>query len=154
MTIVVGMTVLMLVLLLLSVPVAFAVGTSAVAALSAMGMTWQIVPARLFNGVDSFTLLAIPMYVVAGGLMLKVGIADKLINVALAAIGHRRGGLGNTVVISSFMFSGISGSTSAAPAALGSILIPAMHDRGYSRPDATAILSGAAAGGNKVTPAK
>ncbi|MEM1149256.1 MAG: TRAP transporter large permease [Pseudomonadota bacterium] len=153
MTLVAGMTVLMLLLLLVSVPVAFAVGISAVAALSAMGVTWQLVPARLFTGVDSFTLLAIPMYVVAGGLMLKVGIADKLINLALAAIGHRRGGLGNTAVISSVMFSGISGSTSAATAALGSILIPSMHARGYSRPDATAILSGAAAAGILVPPA-
>lgn len=153
MSIVAGMTVLMLLLLLVSVPVAFAVGVSAVAALWAMDVPWQLVPARLFTGVDSFTLLAIPMYVVAGGLMLKVGIADKLINLALAAIGHRRGGLGNTAVISSVMFSGISGSTSAATAALGSILIPSMHKRGYSRADATAILSGAAAAGILVPPA-
>ncbi len=153
MTLVLGMTALMLFLLLLSVPVAFAVGAAAVAALYAMGVDWQLVPGRLFTGVDSFTLLAIPMYVVAGGLMVKVGIAEKLIGLALAIVGHRRGGLGNTVVVSSVMFSGISGSTSAATAALGSILIPSMHAHGYPRADATAILSGAAAAGILVPPA-
>lgn len=153
MTLVLGMTALMLLLLVLSVPVAFAVGAAAVAALQAMGVPWQLVPGRLYNGVDSFTLLAIPMYVVAGGLMVRAGIAERLIGFALALVGHRRGGLGNTAVVSAVMFSGISGSTSASAAALGSILIPSMHRHGYARADATAILSGACAAGILVPPA-
>ncbi len=153
MTLVIGMTVLMLFLLVLAVPVAFAVGVAAVAALQAMGISWQLVPGRLYNGIDSFTLLAIPMYIVAGGLMVRAGIAERLIAMALALVGHRRGGLGNTTVLSAVMFSGISGSTSASTAALGSILIPSMHKRGYRRSDATAILSGACAAGILVPPA-
>ncbi len=152
MTVVGGMVAGLLVLLVLSVPVAFAVGVSAVAALAAMGIDWQVVPGRLYNGVDSFTLLAIPMYVVAGGLMVKVGIADKLIGLALVLVGHRRGGLGNTAVVSELMFSGISGSTSADTAALGSVLIPSMHRHGYTREDATAIVAGACAMGILVPP--
>ncbi len=153
MTVVIGMTVLMLVLLLLTVPVAFAVGVAAVAALQSMGISWQLVPGRLYNGIDSFTLLAIPMYIVAGGLMVRAGIAERLISMALALVGHRRGGLGNTAVLSAVMFSGISGSTSASTAALGSILIPSMSRRGYRKADATAILSGACAAGILVPPA-
>ena len=153
MTLVIGMTVLMLFLLVLAVPVAFAVGVAAVTALQAMGISWQLVPGRLYNGIDSFTLLAIPMYIVAGGLMVRAGIAERLIAMALALVGHRRGGLGNTTVLSAVMFSGISGSTSASTAALGSILIPSMHKRGYRRSDATAILSGACAAGILVPPA-
>jgi C4-dicarboxylate transporter DctM subunit len=152
MTLVAMMIGLLLALLLLSVPVAFAVGLSAVAGLYAMGIDWQIIPGRLYNGVDSFTMLAIPMYIVAGGLMVKVGIADKLINLALVLVGHRRGGLGNTTVVSEIMFSGISGSTSADTAALGSILIPSMHRHGYTREDATAIVSGACAMGILIPP--
>lgn len=152
MGVVFGMTGGFLLLLVLSVPVGLAIGVAALGALYAMGIDWRLVPGRLYNGVDSFTLLAVPMYIVAGGLMVKIGIADKLINFALAIVGHRRGGLGNTAVLSAVMFSGISGSTSAATAALGSILIPSLAKRGYSREQATAMLSGAGAASILVPP--
>lgn len=86
---------------------------------------------RMFNGVDSFVLTALPFFIFAGGLMSAGGITHKIIDFSLALIGRMRGGLGHVNIMASMVFGGISGSATADTAAIGSILIPAMNKRGY-----------------------
>ena len=120
-----------LVLLILGVPVAFTLGIAALACAAYMGFPLEVVYQRLSSGMNVFALLAIPFFIYAGELMLRGGIADRLIRFAAAAIGHRRGGLGLVNVLSSILFGGISGSAVADVSALGSVLIPKMREQGY-----------------------
>jgi tripartite ATP-independent transporter DctM subunit len=139
-------------LMALGVPVAFSIGISSIVALFTMHVSWEIIPSRLMSGVSNFSLLAIPLYVMAGSIMETGGIAEKLIRFVNSLVRHIRGGIGNTAIVSEIFFSGISGSTSADTAALGSVLIPAMTKYGYKRTDATAIIAGACAMGIMVPP--
>lgn len=132
-------------LILLGSPIAFAMAIATLLALSSGSFALTIVPQRMFAGMDSFPLLAIPLFIMAGGLMETGGISIRLVRLATALVGHIRGGLGLVTVLSTMLFSGISGASSADTAAIGSILIPAMEKRGFGRERATAIV--AASGG-------
>lgn len=141
------------VLLLLGVPVSFAMALSAFLALVTINAdALQFGITGMFHGMDQFPLLAIPFFVLAGDLMDQGGISARLVNLAKALVGHIRGGLGHAVVIGEIFFSGISGSTVADVSAVGSLLIPAMHRAGYSKPEAVAIVSAASAMGILVPP--
>ncbi|WP_163849113.1 TRAP transporter large permease [Pseudooceanicola aestuarii] len=118
----------------LGVPVAFAMGISALAAFWYEGFPILITFQRAVSGVSVFSLLAIPFFVFAGELMLHGGIAIRLVRFAQALVGHVRGGLASVNIFSSMLFGGISGSAIADISALGSLLIPVMKERGY-RPD-------------------
>lgn len=134
------------VLLILSVPVSYALGLSSLAALLYKGgIPVTILAQRMFTGLDSFPLLAVPFFILAGALMETGGISARLIRLASVLVGHIRGGLGMVVVLSTMMFSGLSGSSAADTAAIGSIMIPQMTKRGYPRGLATATV--AASGG-------
>lgn len=140
-------------LLLLSVPVAFALGLTAIAGLVVKGDTSLLVVAsRIFSGIDSFTLLAIPFFILAGDLFDTGGIARRLMRLAQVLVGHLRGGIGGTVVLGEIFFSGISGSTTADTAAIGSVMIPTMTRSGYSPEHAAAIVCAAAGMGILVPP--
>jgi C4-dicarboxylate transporter DctM subunit len=104
-----------------------------------------LIPQRMFNGTDSWPLLAIPLFIFAGTLMERGGISTRLVNLANVLVGWARGGLGMAVVVATIFFSDISGSSSADTAAIGSVTIPPMIRRGYARAFATGIV--AAAGG-------
>lgn len=128
------------ILLLIGVPVAFAIGAAA------MGAFWldgnfpiAQVPHKMVNGVYSFPLVAVPLFILAGALAGETSIASRLVRLATAMVGHIRGGLGHVNVASSMFFGGISGSAVADTAAVGSLMIPAMEKQGYSRADAGAI---------------
>lgn len=103
-----------------------------------------IVPLRLFNGTDSFPLIAIPLFILAGALMNASGISRRLTDFAAAVVGWMRAGLAMTTTASSMLFSEMSGSAVADAAALGSVLIPAMKERGYPAAFAAAVLSSSA----------
>ena len=103
-----------------------------------------VVPLRLFNGTDSFPLVAIPLFILAGALMNHAGISRRLTDFAASVVGWMRGGLAMTTTASSMLFSEMSGSAVADAAALGSVLIPAMKERGYPAPFAAAVLSASA----------
>ncbi len=118
-------------LLVIGVPVAFALGIAAFACGLAMGLPLELVIQRISSGMNVFSLLAIPCFIYAGELMLQGKVADRLVNFAVAGIGHLRGGLGLVNVASSIMFGGISGSAVADVSALGSVLIPKMREQGY-----------------------
>jgi C4-dicarboxylate transporter DctM subunit len=102
-------------------------------------------PQRFLAGIDSFPLLAIPLFILAGQIMGRGGIARRIVDLAMVFVGRIRGGLGMVSILSTMLFSGISGSSSADTAAIGSITLPAMKDKGYPKRFATALV--AAAGG-------
>jgi C4-dicarboxylate transporter DctM subunit len=136
---------LLIVLFLINVPIAVALGFSA----SLIFIIQDQVPLiaviqRMFNSVDSFPLLAIPFFILAGKLMESGGISKRLIHFANVIFGRMRGGLGIVSIIACAFFAAISGSAAATTAAVGSILIPSMVKKGYDKNFATAIQ---AAGG-------
>ena len=115
----------------IGVPVAFALGISAVAAFWFEGLPIMIGFQRIISGINVFSLMAIPFFIFAGELMFHGGIAMRLVKFASAAVGAVRGGLGIVNVFSSMLFGGISGSAVADISALGSILVPVMKEKGY-----------------------
>ncbi|MBV2361549.1 TRAP transporter large permease [Thalassococcus sp. CAU 1522] len=115
----------------IGVPVAFALGISAIAAFAYEGLPLMIGFQRIISGINVFSLMAIPFFIFAGELMFHGGIAMRLVKFASAAVGAVRGGLGIVNVFSSMLFGGISGSAVADISALGSILVPVMKEKGY-----------------------
>ena len=107
---------------------------------------------RMVGGIDSFPLLAVPFFVLAGELMNTGGVTHRLVALARVMVGHVRGGLGMVVVVGEYFFSGISGSTVADVSAIGSLLIPAMKKAGYRPADSVSIVSAATAMGILVPP--
>ncbi len=135
-----------LALVLINVPIAVALGIVAVAALvAAQGLdTLPNVAIVIYNGATNFPLLAIPLFILAGSIMNASGISQRLIAFASALLGWVRGGLSIVSIGTSLFFAEISGSAVADVAALGSVLIPAMQGRGYSKEFAAAVMSSAA----------
>lgn len=131
--------VVLLLLFSSGVPIAVALGMTSVVSMQNSGIPLQALVQRMFAGLDSFPLAAIPFFILAGALMEAAGISGRLINFAQSLVGRARGGLGLVTVISAMFFAAISGSSAATTAAIGSILIPAMSRRGYPRPFATAV---------------
>lgn len=142
-----------LAMIALTAPVAFAIGVAAAIGLAVSDAApLLVVPQRVFSGADSFVLLAIPLFILAGALMETGGISARLVELARVLIGHLRGGLGMAVVVAEMFFSGISGSTIADVSAIGALMIPSLVRVGF-RPDrAVAIVSAASAMGILVPP--
>ena len=135
------------------VPIAFALGGAALAGLWLLeGVPLGVVASRTFGAMDSFALLAIPFFILAGELMETGGISQRLVTLARVLVGHIRGGLGNVVIVAMVFFSGISGSTNADAAAVGSVMIPPMKKQGYDGAQAGAIVAAAAGMGILVPP--
>ncbi len=140
-------------LVAVNVPIAFAMGVSSVFGLLLKGtIPLVVVPQKIFTGSDSFPLLAVPFFILAGALMDTGGISMRLVNLARVLVGHLRNGLGMVSILSEIFFSGISGSTAADTAAIGSVMIPAMKQAGYRPAQATAIVCAACSMGILVPP--
>ena len=118
-------------LIALNVPVAYALGLSAMAASLYVGIPLEAILLKVSDGVDNFALLAIPFFVLAGALMAEGGIAIRLVNFANIFVGFIRGGLAMVNILASMFFGGISGSSVADTSSIGSILIPMMKREGY-----------------------
>ncbi len=131
-------------LVLLNVPIGFALALTASFAMLIKGIDLLTVPLRLFNGADNFPLLAIPLFVLTGSLMNSAGISRRLIDFASALVGFIRGGLAMVNIVTSMFFAEISGSAVADAAALGSIMIPAMRKKGYPLDFSAAVTSASA----------
>ncbi|MEW4308066.1 TRAP transporter large permease [Rossellomorea marisflavi] len=124
----------LLLLFLIGVPVAVSLGLSTCLAMFLAGdIPLMALPQRAFVSLDSFPLLAIPLFILAGVIMEYGGISQRLINLANALTGHLTGGLAVVTVVTTMFFAAISGSSVAATAALGTILVPAMIKRGYEK---------------------
>ena len=107
---------------------------------------------NVYNGMDSFPLMALPLFMLAGELMNRGGITERLVNFSQAIIGSVRGGLAQVNILSSMLFAGMSGSAVADTSALGSMLIPAMEKEGYSRKFAAAITAASSVIGPIIPP--
>ena len=112
----------------------------------------SIVPISIIGGMDSFVLLAVPLFILVGELMNTGGITERLVTFARALVGHIRGSLGISTIIGEYIFSGISGSSVADVSAMGSLLIPAMKRAGYRPELAVSIVASASAMGMLVPP--
>lgn len=145
--------ILLLILAVLGVPIAFAIGLASVGALYFTSSTpLLIVIQNMFAQVDSFPLMAVPFFILAGGLMDRGGISIKLIQFASNLVGHIRGGLAMVSTVAAMFFAGISGSASADTAAIGSVLIPAMNKKGYSKEFAASVQATAGSIGVIIPP--
>ena len=143
----------LLVSLLFSVPIAISIGLAAMAALFYISPDFMVlVPQKILAGLDSFTLLAIPMFIFAGTIMGSGGIARRIVSLALIFVGRVRGGLGFVVILSTMFFSGVCGSASADTAAIGSTTMPEMLKRKYPPAFATALLAASGATASIIPP--
>ena len=129
----------------IGVPVAFALIFCGIALMTYGGIfDTQIVSQRMISGADTFTLLAIPFFLLAGEIMNAGGLSRRIVEFAIACVGHIRGGLGIVAIVAAVIMASISGSAAADTAALAAILIPMMRDAGYNVPRASGLM---AAGG-------
>jgi tripartite ATP-independent transporter DctM subunit len=140
-------------LLLLSLPIVFALGLAAVTGLSLGGFPMQMVSSSLIGASQNWVLLAIPSFVFAGSLMERCGMSTALVELARAMVGWLRGGLGMSVIVVSYFFSDICGSKMAEVSALGSALMPPLTRAGYRPEDAASLIAAGTAMGMLVPPA-
>ncbi len=139
-------------LIFLGVPIAFSMGLSSLIYLSLMDIPFIIIAQKLFTGINSFVLLCIPGFVLAGNLMNTGGITKRIIKFSNAAIGHIRGGLGLANIVASMIFAGITGTAIADTTSLGAILIPAMEEEGYDTPFSVAVTAASSTIGPIIPP--
>jgi len=145
--------VIMLVLFVLSVPIAWSMAIAAAVYMAfGPGIPLEGFVQRLIGGIDTFPLLAIPFFILAGNLMNTGGITDRLVRFARALVGHIRGGLAHVVVVTNMIMAGMSGSGVADAAGSGTILIPAMRRAGYGVPFAASIVAAAGTIGPIIPP--
>lgn len=129
----------------IGMPVAFSLVVTGVALMTWQGIyDTQIVAQKILDGSDSFVLLAIPFFLLAGELMNAGGLSKRIVNFALALVGHRHGGLGYVAIVAAIIMASLSGSAAADTAALAAILIPMMRNAGYDVPRSAGLI---AAGG-------
>ena len=127
-------------LLFIGAPIALALGGSSLMYLLFIAhLSPVVVFQQMLSGVNSFTLLAVPLFMMAGSLMEHGGISKRLVNFAMSMVGHFTGGLAMVVIVASVFFAAMSGSAVATTAAIGAIMIPAMYERGYD-PDYACAL--------------
>ena len=134
-------------LLLLGVPVAFAIGLSCLATFAVEGLPFETAIQMMVSGMNVFSFLAIPFFIFSGELMLHGGIADKIVNFARSLVGHWKGGLGLANVVASTLFGGVSGSPVADTSAMGGVMIPIMKREGYSAAYAVNVTTHASLSG-------
>ena len=139
-------------LIFVGVPIAFSMGLSSLLYLSITDIPFIIIAQKLFTGINSFVLLCIPGFVLAGNLMNTGGITKRIIKFSNAAIGHIRGGLGLANIIASMIFAGITGTAIADTTSLGAILIPAMKEEGYDVPFSVAVTASSSTIGPIIPP--
>jgi tripartite ATP-independent transporter DctM subunit len=144
--------VLLTVLLVAGMPVAFAFGLASVVALYLDGFSLLNVASRMFAGLDSFVLLAAPFYILAGEIMNRGGISERLIELSRVLVGRIRGGTAYAAIVAAVLFSGISGTAVADIAALGQIFINSKPREGYSKAFAAALVTAASIIGPIIPP--
>jgi tripartite ATP-independent transporter DctM subunit len=138
---------------LLSVPIAFCLmGTAVVMMLVGGTLSPQILTQGLIRGIDSYPLLAIPFFMIAGELMNEGGLSIRIVRFAQSLIGHIKGGVGFVGVIASMIFAGVSGSAVADTTAVGSVLLPIMKDNKYDVPKSMSLICAAGCIGPIIPP--
>lgn len=141
-----------IILLICNIPIAVSLGIASIVSIVVTGLPIEMFPINVFSASSKFSLLAIPFFIVAGNIMEKAGISEKLIDFAKACVGHRKNGVALVCVIVSCFFAAISGSGPATVAALGVILIPSMVKEGYPVTFASALMAAGGAIGVIIPP--
>jgi len=136
-----GLFVMLILFIFLGMPVILAIGAAGFIGIVINGLNPVFFPQKMFTMLDSFSLLAMPYFILAGELMSRGGLSKKLVEFAEKVVGHLRGGLGYASVLSNIAFANVSGSSTAATVAIGSILIPAMKEKGYKPGFAAALIA-------------
>lgn len=131
-------------LMLIGMPIAFCLGIASFATVLYMGLPPIVVFQQLNSGMNVFAMMAIPFFIFAGDLMVRGGIASRLVRFAASMVGHLKGGLGQVNILASTLFGGISGSAVADASAVGGLMIPQMAKRGYDRDYAVNVTVNAA----------
>lgn len=140
-------------LLIIGVPISFALGIAAVIALAIGTATPLVIGVQMmFSAVDSFPMMAIPFFLLAGNVMSKGGISRRLINFASVVVGRFTGGLSLVAIFASMFFAAISGSSPATTAAIGSIMVPEMEKNGYDKDFSSAVVAAAGTVGVIIPP--
>lgn len=140
------------ILLIMGVPVAFDVGIASVIYLFSQGEDLIILTQRVFAGGDSFTLMAIPLFIFAGEIMNACGVTRRIVGFANELVGFIPGGLAHVNIFASMIFAGVSGSTSADVASIGGMLIGSMNEAGFDLSYATAVTAASATIGSIIPP--
>ena len=145
---------LLLVLMIAGLPIAFALMSAPGISLFFDGQQsmFPMLLMRMYNGMDSFPLMAIPYFILAGEVMNRGGITTRLVRLSQALIGHLRGGLAHVNILSSILFAGLSGSAVADTSAIGSMLIPAMEKNGYTKRFSAAVTAASSVIGPIIPP--
>ena len=146
------MTITFVVCFVMGIPLALVMGITGFAVILAMGVPLQLVAQRMFTGIDSFPLMAVPFFILAGDLMNRGGTTVRIIGFANSLVGHIRGGLAHACIVANMIFAGISGSAVADASAIGSIMIPSMEKNGYDLDFSAALNSAAATIGPIIPP--
>ena len=149
---VVVLFVVFLACIVLRMPIAFSLGFSSFIYIVFSDIPLSILPERMFSGIDSFVILCVPGFILAGNLMNVGGITDRIIHFCMALIGHVRGGLGLANVGSSMVFAGISGTAISDTVSIGSVMIPAMIKRGYDAEFSAAVTASSSTVGPIIPP--
>lgn len=138
---------------IIGMPIAFAMGVGTLFAMIYAGeIPLVLIPQRMFTALDSWLIMAIPLFMLAGKLMSEGGMSRRIVNFATELFGFVRGGLAMISVAASMVFAGVSGSSTADTAAIGSIMLPAMEERGYNMKFATALQAAAGSIGPVIPP--
>jgi C4-dicarboxylate transporter DctM subunit len=138
--------------MLLGIPVAFVIGITVLIYMLLTGTSLVLIPQRMFVGIDSFVLMAVPFFILAGGIMNAGGLTKRLIRFAYVLVGTVRGGLAYINIIVSMIFAGITGAATADVASIGAILIPAMKKEGYDVGFSAAITAASSTIGGIIPP--
>jgi tripartite ATP-independent transporter DctM subunit len=147
------LAVLFIAFIALGVPISFALGAVSFTGIALLdGIPNMVVFTKMFNGLGSFTLLAVPLFILAANLMNEGSISDRLIKVSSAIVGRFRGGLAHSNIIVSMIFAGISGSSQADTAGIGKVLIPAMINQGYDKGTAVGVTAASSTLGSIIPP--
>ena len=138
--------------MLIGIPIAFSLGVGSVVALLVNGSTFSIIASRMFTGIDSFPIMAIPFFVLAGELMNATGITRRLVRLSDVLVGHFKGGLAHVNIVVSMFFAGITGSAVADTSAIGSMLIPTMVEQGFDMDFSAAVTASSSVIGPIIPP--
>ena len=143
---------ILFVLFFMNIPIGFSLGLASLTVMVIRDLPLITISQKMFSGVDSFPLLAVPFFILAGDMMDAGGISLRIVRFAHTLVGHIRGGLAHVAVMASMFFAGISGSSIADTAAVGSIMIPAMNKSGYSKSYSGAVCAAAGSVGCIIPP--
>jgi len=152
---VIAVAIVFVVLLALGMPIGYVLGIAGMVGMFTIdtgGRFLTMAPDRFFAGLDLFTFLAMPFFILAGEIMNRSGITDRLIGLADALVGYLRGGMAHSNMVASVMFAGLSGAATADAAAFGNTLVPAMVKQGYTRPFSCAVTAAGSIIGPTIPP--